>query len=211
MPFCQWFSLNYGSLVILCCLARSVYIYRNPANSMSPFSLHRHPVFLPICPCPVGFAIHVLYTEQSTYAYFDEKNQNCRDPFQLHWHSSGLFQTRPENISPWFTLLFLFLWAQRSESYNSRPDLLEMPHLKNTVEISFCPSCDSSKHSILTQIKMTFPKVLLTCVIPRVLCFQWYRAHIVPLCQTTADGAHQEKASLMWSVGNNLLDALKRQ
>lgn len=77
MPFCQRFSLNYGSLGILCCLAGSVYIYRKSANSMSPFSLHRSPSIPAYLAMPCGFAVHVLYTELSKYAYFDEEHQNC--------------------------------------------------------------------------------------------------------------------------------------
>lgn len=111
-------------------------------------------------------------------------------------------------IHPTFSM---FLWAQRSELYNSGPGLLEMPHLRNTVEISFCPSPGSFKHSILTQIKMTFPKVLLTRVIPQVLHCHRSWALVVSLCWTTAGGAQRQSASSMGDRGNHLLDALKRQ
>lgn len=85
MPFCHRFSANYGSLVTLCCLARSVYSYRNSANSMSPFSLHRHPSILAYLTMPCGFAIHVLYTELSTYAYFEEE----KNPVEMHSSYTG--------------------------------------------------------------------------------------------------------------------------
>lgn len=104
----------------------------------------------------------------------------------------------------------MFLWAWRSKSYNTGPGLLEMLHLKNMFDISFLPSCVSFKHSILTQIKINFPKVL-TCVVHKVLCCHWYQAHIVPLCRTTANGTQRESTSLMWSLGNNLLHASKSQ
>lgn len=117
MPFCHRFSLNYGSLVTLCCLARSVYMYRNSANSMSPFSPHRHlsiPAYLTM---PCGFAICVLYTELSTFAYLRRKKP-CWDAFQLHWQSYlRLFQARPENISPWFTPPFLCFYETTDQNH----------------------------------------------------------------------------------------------
>lgn len=166
MPFCHWFSPNYGSLVTLCCLALSVYIYRNSANSMSPFSPHRHPSILAYLTMPCGFAIHVLYAELSTYAYFEEeKNPPLRcipATLAIIWAISGQAQKYFTMIHSTFSK---FLWDQRSESWNSGPGLFEMPHLKSTVEISFCLSRGSFKPSISTQTKTTFPK-LLTCVIP---------------------------------------------
>lgn len=112
MPFCHRFSPNYGSLVTLCCLARSVYMYRNSANSMSPFSTHRHPCILAYLTMPCGFATCVLYAELSTYACLRREKKCYWDAFQLLWQLYGLFQARPENISPWFTLPFLWVFMR---------------------------------------------------------------------------------------------------
>lgn len=191
MPFCHRFSPNYGSLVTLCCLARSVYSYRNSANSMSPFSLHRHPSILAYLTMPCGFAIHVLYTELSTYAYFEEEKTLLRcipATLAIVWAISGQAWKYFTMIQSTFSM---FLWDQRSESWNSSRGHFEMPHLKSRVEIAFCPSHGSFKPSVLKQTKMTFPK-LLTCVIPEVLCCPWCHAHIAALCWTAGDGGQWE-------------------
>lgn len=135
MPFGQRFSLNYGSLVTLCCLAGSVYIYRNSANSTTPFSLHRYPSILAHLPMTCGFAIHELHTELSTYAYFDEENQN---PLRYSPATLELIWAISDHATKYSTMIHpSFLWVQSLESSDSGPGLLEMPHLKNTVEIFF--------------------------------------------------------------------------
>lgn len=117
MPFCHRFSPNYGSLVTLCCLARSVYMYRHSANSMSPFSTHRHPCILAYLTMPCGFATCVLYAELSTYACLRRE----KNAIEMHSSYSGsrMGYFRPGLKIFYHDSLYLFyefLWDRRSES-----------------------------------------------------------------------------------------------
>lgn len=52
---------------------------------------------------------------------------------------------------------------------------------------------------------MTFPKLLCTWIIPKVLCCPWSHAHLAPLCWTTGDGGWWESTwSSVWSLATLL-------
>lgn len=85
------------------------------------------------CACAL-FALYVLYTELTTYAYFDEKKKML-DQFQINWHSWAISDQSRKYFIMILPTFSKFLWGQRLESYNWGPGRLAMPHLKNTVEM----------------------------------------------------------------------------